>query len=141
MLVADARQNEPSGYALLAASTKKGSGSMPAMRMSRCFHSNPTKYALPQPTSSTVAPRVILSGDVTLNAYSSGYGYPLARAPVFCSNSALYHVNLEGSQAICPRQERPLKPSLKKAVRWLERSGGAGMNFTLKSGDQSNGSW
>ena len=43
MLVADAVQNEPSGKALLAASTKNGRGSTPAMRMSMCFHNNPTK--------------------------------------------------------------------------------------------------
>ena len=41
MLVADAWQKDPSGYARLAAMMKNGSGSMPAMRISVYFHKSP----------------------------------------------------------------------------------------------------
>jgi hypothetical protein len=40
-------------------------------------------------------------------------------------------LNLDGSQSICPEQDRPGLLSVKKVVRWLERRGALGINFTL----------
>ncbi len=42
-----------------------------------------------------------------------------------------WKLNLDGSQSICPEQDRPGLLSVKNAVRWLERRGALGMNFTL----------
>jgi hypothetical protein len=50
-----------------------------------------------------------------------------------CTRSAAQHGAhyLDGSQSICPAHDRPGLLSVKKTVRWLERSGALGMNFTL----------